>query len=161
MSIAKKYRGEAGKEWPEEDQGNERESFRKEETMCKGYKQLKEIKLQDILDLGEGQLRQECLRRLIDCGFIEEKKPEWERITLKDLHRIRPGVMLKRILVPYEKIIHVESDPYWSLWSLTGRFDHILVYKEKLIQAGQSFRSGQERESSINDLFDGEVYIQV
>lgn len=122
------------------------------DMMGKEYKQLKEIRLQDVLDLEEGFLKYQCIERLINYEFIEEKKPEWKKITLRDLHKIRPGVTLKRILSQsYERIINVVSDPYWSTWNL----EHVFVYKERR-------SSGQEKESRINGLFDdGEVYIQV
>ena len=42
--------------------------------MPKQYKQLKDIKLQSILELDEGPFRTECLKRWEDCGFIEGKE---------------------------------------------------------------------------------------
>ncbi len=127
--------------------------------MGKEYKQLREIKLQDVLNLEDSQLKQECLRRLTDCGFIEEDRPKWEKLTLKDLHKIRPGVTLKRIIESrYESIIHVTSDPYWSSWQALGYLNHILVCT---VEKGSSGRPEKNNEYSINKLFDGDVYIQV
>ena len=44
--------------------------------MSKQYKQLKDIKLQSILELDEGPFRTECLKRLEDCGFIKPKESQ-------------------------------------------------------------------------------------
>ena len=36
------------------------------------YKQLKDIKLADILGLEDGAFRTRCIARLLECGFIEK-----------------------------------------------------------------------------------------
>ena len=46
--------------------------------MNKEYKQLKVIRLQDILELDEGPFRIECLNRLEKCGFIEKEATLYE-----------------------------------------------------------------------------------
>lgn len=78
----------------------------------------------------------------------DEKVPTWQKITLRDLHKIRPGVTLKRIYNGSESIIHVGSDPYWTSWK-PENMRHIFVYRDR-----------HNCENSINDLFNGEVYIQ-
>ena len=131
----------------------------KERIMDKEYKQLRDVKLQNILELDEGPFRIECLNRLEKCGFIEEKEPEWYEITMKDLHKIRGGITLKRVLSGgHESIFNVTSDPYWSSWQPEGYLSHILVCTiEEGSTHGMSIRGVSEY--SINDLFNGKVYI--
>jgi len=49
-----------------------------EEYRGKEYKQLKDISLQDILNLPGSSFKSECLERLSDCGFIEGEKTNYE-----------------------------------------------------------------------------------
>ena len=123
----------------------------------KEYEQLRDIKLQDILGLPDGPFKIEALNRLAECGFIREKKLEWQEITIRDLHKIRPGVTLKRVVrsSKYESIIHVTSDPYWTSWEPSNA--HILVCT---IEPGSGHGTyNGHNEYSINDLFNGCVYI--
>ena len=127
--------------------------------MSKQYKQLKDIELQSILALDEGPFRIECLNRLKECGFIEEEKPEWQEITMRDLHKIRAGETFKRVLEDKrESIVHVASHPYWSSWQLSGRLSHILVCRISNESGHGTYKNGVY-EYSINDLFNGRVYI--
>ena len=130
--------------------------------MPKEYKQLKDIKLEDILGLEDTFFKDECLGRLIECGFIEKEKPEWKEITFKNLAKIRSGVTLKRTVTHcgHEAIIHVLSDPYWTSWDETNPYlDHIFVVKIRE-GSGHGKRSGDDCEYSVNDLFNGSVYIK-
>jgi hypothetical protein len=122
--------------------------------MSTEYTQLKDIKLKDILDLVDGPFRDSCISQLLACGFIKKTEPEWQEITMRDLDKIRPGVTLKRIIDKgCETIIHVTSDPYWTSWHAPS-MNHILVFKDR------SSSGFTEHEDSINDLFNGKVYIQ-
>lgn len=129
--------------------------------MSKQYKQLKDIRLKDILDLASGPFRNECIQELIQCGFIEEEKSEWKEINLRSLDRIRPGVTLKRIIKSgHESIIDVLSDPYWVSWHNTDpHLDHILVISIKKDSGHGRYRD-RDSEYSINDLFNGKVFIE-
>ena len=118
--------------------------------MGKKYIQLKEITLDAILE--EGAYEGEWIDWLIKHGFIKEKE-KWEKITLRDLCKIRPGVKLKRIWNDHEEIIHITSDPYWASWV---DFPHILLYRSKHYSSHTS-----DREHSINDLFNGDVYLKI
>jgi len=42
--------------------------------MSKEYRKIRNIDLHDILNLEDGPFRDECIRRLIECGLIEEKQ---------------------------------------------------------------------------------------
>ena len=127
--------------------------------MSKQYRQLKDIKLQSILELDEGPFRTECLNRLKECGFIKEEKPEWQEITMRDLHKIRAGVTLKRVLEDKrESIVHMASNPYWSSWQLSGYLSHILVCQISN-ESGYGIYKNGVYEYGINDLFNGRVYI--
>ncbi len=124
--------------------------------MVKEYTQLKEIKLQDILDLDNDAFKAECLDRLAECGFIKKEEPEWERITMRNLNEIRNGVTIKRTFDRRDLLIHVTSDPYWSSWRKER--PHILVFSIKR-GCGLGIDINGANEYSINDLFTGNVYI--
>jgi len=88
---------------------------------------------------------------LPEHGFIEEvKKEAWVKIGYKDLHKIRPGKKIKRVYAGHEQTYDITTDPYWTTWNSRP---HILVVKSK-------YRDGED-EYSINDLFNGDVYILV
>lgn len=42
------------------------------------YKVLKDITFNDVLELEPGQFKDECIKRLIDCGFIEKRQRFYE-----------------------------------------------------------------------------------
>ncbi len=124
------------------------------------YIQTHPITLQDILDLEDGSFKEECLIRLIECGFIQKTK-SWEKISMRDLDKIRPGVILKRIFDGHESIIHVTSDPYWSSWSEATSLQHIFVCKVKRFGHHEvQYVMNNIYEYSINNLFKGDVYIE-
>jgi len=88
---------------------------------------------------------------LLDHDFIEKvEKETWVKIGYKDLHKIRPGKKIKRVYAGHEQTYDITTDPYWTTWSSRP---HILVVKSK-------YRDGED-EYSINDLFNGDVYILV
>lgn len=78
----------------------------------KKYQVLKDITFYDVLELEPGPFKHECIKRLIDCGRIKEKKQTFYKLG----QRFRCGddlYILSRLDIDQVILINLEDGNAW------------------------------------------------
>ena len=76
------------------------------------YQVLKDSTFDDVLGLEPGQFKDQCIKRLIDCGFIKEKKQKF----YKEGQRFKHGgecYILSRLAVNQVILINLKDGNAW------------------------------------------------
>lgn len=95
----------------------------------KKYQVLKDITFNDVLELESGQFKDQCIKRLIDCGFIKERKQRFYNVG----QRFRNGTdlyILGRIEQDRVILINLEDGNAWSFRGCVVQDDKKITEEE-------------------------------
>ena len=92
------------------------------------YQVLKDITFDDVWELEPGQFKDHCIKRLIDCGFIEKKQKFY-----KVGQRFRNGADLYILARSHQNrviLINLEDGNAWRFGSCDVEEDEKITEKE-------------------------------